>query len=932
MRKEVFMSSILAYGEVTITNLSEPYSIILTNEAHQFSTNTSNKPLANSSCFTDIIVFQGSKEISDFTIGSIPSANGITVTKSSNRVTFTVTTNTTIGSVNGTFTIPIIIDGETYNKIFSWSCSRQGAQGAQGTSAKSLDIVATSQIFRSNDGGITFYPDTVTLTPILQGGITYSKWQYSINGGSSWVNISSGSHGFTISSGKLTIAKDCDLFTDNLATISFKCISNDANYYDVISVFKIYDVSDIRFANRNLILNSAIPVENSKYQITTYNTSVDLKPATKYTFVLKGTISSPNRFAVFFNNGSNLGAYFPTGQNGVVEYATMESPATINESYKRKLYVYNYPSSSAQMAEIEWVALYEGEIIPPLDWTPAPEDITNQITTITDTVTGLESTVNKVDQQITNKIWRTDTVTVTDFDGTQKSKTIQEILTDSTQDLYSFTQTVSSKYVTIEDNQETLAEAKSYAEQQVNGFKTTVENTYATKTNLTAVEQTADKISWLISNNSTSSSLTLTNSALTAISNQVVFKSPNGNQVVIEDGKINANAITSDMLATNAIKSQNYVAGSGDIPYTTSGTFLDLSNGYFYTKDFVSNADGAFFRGTINAESGNIASFHILESSLYTGNKNSFTSTSDGVYIANNGISLGSGFSVDQFGYLITNKGTIAGWDIDETGFYYESVMDGMCMENGIYDDGTTNVYMSIKRGTYSIKETDSGERPLGATVLWSYLQAVDASGNEVANERHGFFIRSTGDFAFGLYQKSSSNLKFYVTNDEGESGEFQANCASIILNGNVKFPRFILGTGYADKAISINSAGMLVSADSNWQTATLSTAFNPYNNNDDNIPKYRKINNIVEIKGKISPKNTIAGSANTTRIFTLPSAYRPTYNREYVCHGSGKHTWLLQVNNDGVVSFSRYGGGGGENYVTCQTDAWLTFSACFII
>ena len=225
-----------ASGSITIKNLSEPFSVILTNEAQQFSTDPNRKVTSAQSYYTDIIVYQGTTLRTDYTIGTINSANNITVSKNASRVTFSVTAGVTVSSDAGSFTIPIIVDGKTVNKVFSWSCGKQGVTGSTGTAAKSVDITASSQVFKSTDGGQTFSPNTIVLTPIFQGGISFSKWQYSTNGGNNWTDVVSGNNGLYISSGVLTINKTSTLYTDNITSITFKCISSNSAYYDTMTV------------------------------------------------------------------------------------------------------------------------------------------------------------------------------------------------------------------------------------------------------------------------------------------------------------------------------------------------------------------------------------------------------------------------------------------------------------------------------------------------------------------------------------------------------------------------------------------------------------------------------------------------------------------------------------------------------------------------
>lgn len=82
------------------------------------------------------------------------------------------------------------------------------------------------------------------------------------------------------------------------------------------------------------------------------------------------------------------------------------------------------------------------------------------------------------------------------------------------------------------------------------------------------------------------------------IDNVIVRKMSTGELIV--DG-----AISADKLATDAIKSRNYSYTSGT--YSNAGTFLDLSNGMFRSKNFAIDASGnAFLKGEISAKDGDI--------------------------------------------------------------------------------------------------------------------------------------------------------------------------------------------------------------------------------------------------------------------------------------------------------------------------------------
>ena len=132
------MGKTLGYGEITVANMTEPFTVMLTNEAQQFATDSNRKVTSAQSYYTDIIVIRGSQERTDYTIGNITSSSGITVSKSSKRVTFSVSAGATIRADTGVIEIPITLDGQTVKKQFSWSCGKQGPQGVKGNDGNSF--------------------------------------------------------------------------------------------------------------------------------------------------------------------------------------------------------------------------------------------------------------------------------------------------------------------------------------------------------------------------------------------------------------------------------------------------------------------------------------------------------------------------------------------------------------------------------------------------------------------------------------------------------------------------------------------------------------------------------------------------------------------------------------------------------------------------
>ena len=165
------MGKTLGYGEITVANMTEPFTVMLTNEAQQFATDSNRKVTSTQSYYTDIIVIRGSQERTDYTIGNITSSSGITVSKNSKRVTFSVSAGTTIGADAGVIEIPITLDGQTVKKQFSWSCGKQGPQGVKGQDGTSIKITSKSVTYQTSTSGTTTPTGTWSTTvPTVNNG------------------------------------------------------------------------------------------------------------------------------------------------------------------------------------------------------------------------------------------------------------------------------------------------------------------------------------------------------------------------------------------------------------------------------------------------------------------------------------------------------------------------------------------------------------------------------------------------------------------------------------------------------------------------------------------------------------------------------------------------------------------------------------------
>ena len=482
-----------AYGDITISIVNEPFSVHLSNEAQQFPTDENRKVSNNLSYYTDVNVIKGEVSNPNFTIGEIHSANGITVSKNANRITFSVKAGTVLPSDSGSFDIPVTLNDETLVKTFSWSCQKDG------TKAKSVKIIADSTVFKSSDGE-TYSPDTILLTPILQGNISFSKWQY--GAGSKWTDIKTGIHGFTLSSTSLILSKISDLFTAETTSINIRCLSSDEKYYDVITIQKTRDGKDadtIGLDGRNRISFSSGEYQKgffknfnkvdkgygehtltSKKQYSSINLNDgfllgcrDYKTGKKVTFSYdimytewnfptgtdrqefwigqrytnsadSSTVGAwrgvtMHNLPIVGENGCKLGAWYHVSK-------TMLIPEQADESIGTASSIQFYNSNSEKEAKITFrmknVKLEYGE--KETDWSPAPEDNISSIKT-------LENIASKNTLDIKTKVGKVDTFSVTNPDtGKEEQKTISEFMSSSTQNMYGFKREVKEQYNNLE--------------------------------------------------------------------------------------------------------------------------------------------------------------------------------------------------------------------------------------------------------------------------------------------------------------------------------------------------------------------------------------------------------------------------------------------------------------------------------------------------
>lgn len=217
-------------------------------------------------------------------------------------------------------------------------------------------------------------------------------------------------------------------------------------------------VGNVTVGGRNFILKSSVPKASSVYEIARYDMSVDWELDTEYTITIKGTITERQSYGIWANGSSTKVAHITPNPSGITQ-ATFKTGDAINSAFPKTLRVYNVPNIPGVEASIEWIKLEKGN--KGTDWTPAPEDLMNEIGRVeTESKASIEANNERI--QLEKSSREIQYGTLNDVLNSQSSKLT---LLDGrvTTEIESVKQEIDG----------TLEESKNYTDQRVDGFTQT---------------------------------------------------------------------------------------------------------------------------------------------------------------------------------------------------------------------------------------------------------------------------------------------------------------------------------------------------------------------------------------------------------------------------------------------------------------------------
>ena len=226
--------AIKAADQVSIVDITDAYSVILTSEAVTFVATSDTSLGTQRTTTTTVVAYRGDTALTP-AIGEITAPTGITVTKGEATTAgceLTITAASTISS-GGEISIPVTVDGDiTITKKFSYAVAFKGTTGGTGAAAYNYSLNASAgSIVKAENGDMT--PTSITFTATRNQGTgnpsAYSgrfKIEYSANG-TNWTEAykssnNESSHSYTISKTTLATAQfvRCTLYlTGGLTTV-----------------------------------------------------------------------------------------------------------------------------------------------------------------------------------------------------------------------------------------------------------------------------------------------------------------------------------------------------------------------------------------------------------------------------------------------------------------------------------------------------------------------------------------------------------------------------------------------------------------------------------------------------------------------------------------------------------------------------------------
>lgn len=464
--------SIKASSQVSLIDITDAYSVILTSESYTFIGNTSGAP-SGLSCSTQVVAFCGSASCSKVSIGTITCPTGISATISNNNTSSPTITFKTTATVTTACeaTIPVSVDGVTINKKFSFAVAKQGSTGAKGDTGATGPQGPTGATGPQGPQGAT----GATGNGIKSTAITY---QAGSSGTSAPTGTWSTSVPSTSASAPYLWTRTIITYTNGTTTTSY----NVGSTPEGIVVGGRNLLKGTKTFNNTLLYGWRIDGMKDSFSIAV--SDKELSSGKYYDLIFPNAIEpSPNTIYTlsFWAKGDGVfqSYFYPdtcayaVGSNGFVSYGA-DGRVQFSATNEWKKYWVTWTTKSdvtgvknILIARREYSVSGHANTLsvyaPKLelgnkatDWTPAPEDVDSAINDVNDRIDETNSSITQTKESILSTV-----------SSTYATKTALN--------------TVDGKFA----NYSTTAQMNSAINQKADSITSTVSSTYATKTALT---------------------------------------------------------------------------------------------------------------------------------------------------------------------------------------------------------------------------------------------------------------------------------------------------------------------------------------------------------------------------------------------------------------------------------------------------------------
>lgn len=161
--------AIKASSQITLTDVTDAYSVTLTNESYTFVGNTTGTTVGQK-CTTQVLAYCGSQQYTNITIISVACPSGIVSTVTDdNTASPTITFQTAAPILDSCEAVITIGAGSlVINKNFSFSVARRGPAGDSGANATYISVKGTNYDATGEDGYAEVYVEGTPKTKLIR--------------------------------------------------------------------------------------------------------------------------------------------------------------------------------------------------------------------------------------------------------------------------------------------------------------------------------------------------------------------------------------------------------------------------------------------------------------------------------------------------------------------------------------------------------------------------------------------------------------------------------------------------------------------------------------------------------------------------------------------------------------------------------------------